>query len=1256
MKKSKLLFAASAALSLVTAGGAWAASEPSQVPLYSAVPGAKPNVMLVLDNSGSMDWESQENYNFPNNDCPVVGNNGQCQNKYGWYAKRSNAVNTQYYNPATTYLARVDAQGVPLVNPIKFVENQSTSNSSAKYPVKHNAYTSIPANQKFTYVQCASDDCSTSRTVVDIASSSLGGSITLPLGHNRSDCGASATTCTTAKELQNIVNWYYWYRSRSEAVSTAIGQALQGYENKIRVGYTQYNTGSSRSTAINSGVRYFKDVAGDPGKQWKTDLYTWLYALDPNGSTHSHRALALAADYYSGAGTVRATYGNPWKNDPTQTGAESKSQDLSCRRSFAIVLSDGAWNAGTSSGAASKWASINGTSNFSGNPGGNSAALQYDPNGANGWNSSLLAARLKARNLYIPYGDGGNSSLGFADYTASLYWNKDFSALDNNVRPLSGQHNPTFWQNLTTYTIGWGLTPTGELGVSGGLTWDQINKYNNDWLAGVMNPVRPKWADSYSSKNLNTNDTGNAVYDDALRVNDFIRAGYAGGGKAYSVYSGDDVRKAIDNVLSGIVGAGNDAGVAVSGNSSEFQTLENQYKFTTEYQTADNSGDVKAFRLNASGGYLELDPSGKPQFAWSAKALMPALADRKIFALSNYDPEVPASGNRLAMTSTTTLDSLPSDLKLLLQADNLQKSDASFVRYLLGEDPQQDKNGTVYRLRNSPIGASVNSPPVFVGGRIDMGYDLFGGVDGKTGYAAYRTKKQTLPPTIFAATNNGKVHVLNAAKDDATVTGVKAGEELAEFMPKGSMAAQVDLASATAKFRYTLDGPVAEHDVYDNSVNSPKWRQVVLGSGGRAAPFLYGLESPMNTGNRTPTKDNFLWEVNAQTAGYGDMASVTHLPTAGQLDDGTWVMLTGSGQYPGSGKKVGLYVVNALTGKLVKFIPLPTAWNSGNRGLGGVVAVRDTNRKVVAAFAGDANGNLWRFDLRSGSFAVSYGQPLFTTPGGKKQPIYATPTWQAHPGDGSTCKVGPTTQCGAMVVIGTGILLDEDDLAQPAAAQAIYGIWDKTPIGSSDAIGTGSVSTANLVEQTIDLVSAKDGAGQELGKKFYQVSTNKVDWESKRGWLVKLGVIPFSGAMPKGERVVGDLSNLGSSVIIASFLPEDKNLSIESCTATGSLPNIIYVVDALTGGNKRSFDVNSDGIFDSYSIVSIPDGGFTRGNVVTRNLVGLPNEGSPDLKPNTECTNESGFITGVGGTQKAGDACEGKSWRRSWRSVIGTPF
>ena len=115
-------------------------------------------------------------------------------------------------------------------------------------------------------------------------------------------------------------------------------------------------------------------------------------------------------------------------------------------------------------------------------------------------------------------------------------------------------------------------------------------------------------------------------------------------------------------------------------------------------------------------------------------------------------------------------------------------------------------------------------------------------------------------------------------------------------------------------------------------------------------------------------------------------------------------------------------------------------------------------------------------------------------------------------------------------------------------------------------------------------------------------------------------------------------------------------MSIESCTASSSLPNNIYLIDALTGKNKYSFDHDSNGVADFYSIVSIPDGGFSRGNMSSRNVIGLVNEGRVDLKPLPDCTNETGYYTGVGGTVKGFDACQSRSWRRSWRQVVSPPF
>lgn len=1337
---------------------AHAATMPAQKPLMNAVAGAVPNVMLNLDNSGSMAWPFLDSY-------PSLGSGYE-------NAIRSSTVNQMYYNPRIYYAPRVNADGSEWVSPpgnanigascnnrinygnsctdrtpwaadtaVRFIANSDNGGTlqsgsfrtwttgfySSGWPrvPKHWEFssTSPGGGQYFRYVtncanltNCNSTTNTTVRTVIDIYSNSIRvngavqAAVPLPVGSIRPDCGPNATTCTRAEEMANIVRWYNFYYSRMKAVTTAIGQSMANNDltNRLRIGYSQFNNAAGNAaTGIVRGVRYWNDATA---AKWKTQTYDWMYTLVPNGATPSHNSVIKVGDYYGNS------TGGAWKNDPTSTAAVNRNMDLSCRRGYHILLSDGAWNAGTAAfpgGAISQQASVAGPA-FTGKPHGTTVTLAYSPSGY------LTSGGAIDRTAYIPYSDNKKSSNGLADLTAHYFWGRDFSTLDNNVPPIAATNNPTFWQNMTTYTIGWGLEPSGSL------TWSQIYGYQATWLAG-SSPIQPSWP----TGNLNS-----GSYDDEYRVNDFIRAGYTGGGKAYSVWSAADVASAFDQILGFITGSGNDAGVAVSGGAGSHTSLAGLLKYTTEYKTSDNSGDIKAFKLDAVGNFVNVDASGMPVPLWSTT--VPPVASRQLYALSSYDPMNPGdAGNanlRKTLSAGTTLGSLPSDFQALLNSDGNQKTDASFIRYILGQEGQAGVNGNVYRARSSAIGASVNSPPIYVGGRLNMGYAQYGNVTGQSDYAAYLLKKSNYPASIFAATNEGMVHVLDAS--DQVATG---GKELAAFMPKGAMAHQVALASTNFKFEFVLDGPVSEDDIYDSAGVTPEgkkeWRNIVTGTGGRAGKFAFALESPLNEpsaanpsapGTRLPGKNHFLWEVSNVSANYGDMGYITNNPTAGQLDDGSWVTLMTSGHYAGTGK-MGLYVMDALTGAQKYFLEIPALYAVGNRGLGGVVGVRDANRRLVAAYAGDALGNLWRFDLRSsgtvttvtttttnnsesdtpppdgtttntltsggvttvttivtktvpavapatGSVTtvtktvavtsgripkVSYGKPLFTSP--TAQPIYAAPTWQVHPGDdGTTCPKADRLQCGAIVVVGTGILLEDDDVTS-GKANTIYGVWDSTSIGGDEVTGFQTAAVGDLVQQSMELADHKTYEGKD----FYKITENEVDWKNgKRGWYLNLGAISSAGVTTGGERIIGDAANLGSSVVLTSVFVKNTDTSVENCASSG-LANAVYVVDALTGQNKLSFDVDGDYRPDTYSVAYIDAGGYTRGNIITisdggtgGDGMGKPNEGDPGLKPKSKCTGAKGWETGVYDSIGLYDGCpdpDESRWTRTWRTIISPP-
>ncbi len=1187
-----------------------------------------------------------------------------------YLAMRSAQINPLYYDPNKTYSPRVDYTGsgnygaVESATAYTIVDDQSASTTSNAHPatvyypdIRRIKLSDASNTDKFTYVLCSTykgaslsstpdSSCTVNNKTQQVISvTKATASVTLPVGNNRTDCGAQpATSCTGALERQNILNWYNYYRTRAKIAGTSIGAALANpaYSGKMRIGYFNINEsgGDENSSPDWSGNSYAKGVrnfvlgSSTANTTYVKPLYDWLYSQSPDGRTPLHNSIQQVGEYYKTA--------QPWYNDPTVTTADTV--NLSCRRAYNILFSDGAWNKGSNSTLASVPY--------------NQATLK--PIDTNGNVATLSPPFIYSKfgdtsnfNSYTAYSDAGSGEKGsLAALTSDYYWGRDLrSTLPNNVSTRSGE--PTSWQNMKTYTIGYGIAPTG-------FEFDDIKNWSRFFpKVGYNSDLLPKWP---------TNAVGsNSDFD---RIDDFIHAGYTGGGAAYSVRSPDDIQRAFDLVLSDVVSAaGNDAGVAVSGASSSVSTIEGSLKYTVDYKTLDNSGDVKAWKLDANGSNATVNA------IWSAKNNMPQPTDRGMSTLS-------AAGAGVVLGANTRLDSLAADVQALLKNGNSNLlPDESFIRYLRGDDGVTDSSGNLFRRRASLVAASVNAPPAYAGGRLNMGYDRsLSGVGGKASYANYITLKTSIPGTLYAPTNDGQVHVINAADDtavppqkikDAANSIIDPGTEVWSYLIRGSLSKMQDFADPAYQFSYVLDGPITEHDIYDSA--STSWKQMLYGTLGRAGKGgVYALNAPLNTAtagnlNRIPNQTGYKWEVSPT-----DMGNVTNAITAGQTKSGDWVVLASSGHYANTGK-AGLYVLNANTGAVIKFLQLPAGYNF-KRGLGGVTAIRDATRTIVGAYGGDDGGNLWRFDLRdtnSANWAITYNKPLFTTDA--NQPIYVAPAWTPHPGDNRPvaaggCMDGRITQdsngvdyaqqCGAMVVFGTGMMMDADD-ATNNAMQSVYGIWDKTPIGlPSSVVYQAIVKSTDLLQQTIT-ASGTAGQGINADKTFYKVSANTPVWTTHRGWYLDLGKLP--GAT--GERVIGDVFNLGSNVFVSSLVPNTSAASgTETCTIKASPPNYLYGLDALSGGLKRAFDQNGDGRFDQFAIAYIPGGGFTRGSVITQTSkdpastagLGLPTEGDPDLKIKNKCTGEQGYDTGISGSMMVGDGCPA-GWNRSWRQLMVTP-
>ncbi len=1217
------------------------AAQPTQRPLLVNTSGAKPNLMISLDNSASMSIPFPEEYNVQS---------GTSRGAY-WAAHRSADVNHLYYNPRTTYLPRVEADGKAMVptDGIVFISNQSsaafayrvfadtvTPQANSSYIVQHGSYDKLPSypngwnevsqetepgyapkhityttndakstSPAFTYAVCsaistnASDQKCTTWRFVDVKYGSTD-LITLPTDHRRAECGP--TTCTTAQEIQNILNWYRYYLYRMPATATAIGQALSDprLNNRIRVGYLPINH-LKEALALTPG----KDVTQPKvlrgvrtwvsGSSDNKQVYDWLYNQMPMGATPLHNAVEKVASYLQ---VPTGAQENPWAANPSQL-ASATNPEMSCRRSFNLVFSDGAWSASSTTIKGKDFDNTAGAA-FERTGSVPSSTFSYAPQGPTD------------RRLYTPY--PSTATGGMADLTAQYYWHKDLrDMLANQVATRADQ--PAFWQNMTTYTVGYLIKPSGLLvGATSGLTFDQIDAYRTGYaISGYTAATKPAWP---------TGDTTSLTA--AKRVDDFIQAGYTGGGRGFSVQNAEEIRGVFDTILSDILNAaGSDAGIELDSPEPGVKTVDGSLKYGVDFRTVDNSGDVKATLLDAMGNGVKksLDVNGNalnPASTnyWTASKQIPDHTARKVFSMGSGNTPFEFKG---------AFSSLPVDVQAALRTGKDKDripTDSRFVDYLRGKDPVSDAQSRVFRQRLSPIGAIVNAAPLLMGDEDNLEYNLTGDVSGKDLYAAYRAQIKASSASLFVATNAGVVHAFSADK----------GNELAAFMPRRSMTKLVDQANINSGFSYALDGPITRNDIFTGT----QWNQIAIGTGGRGEKLIYGLRSPLKpNGDRTPAVNDFLWEAGPDTLDSPAVVTghMTNPVRSGQTDSGHWVAIVNSGHYNGQagGAKSGLVVLNAMTGTLLRSIPLPATFSAG-RGLGGVTLERDARRRIVAAYAGDANGNLWRFDLRGAPAAwkVAYGKPLFTT--ANNRPIYAAPAWQAHPNGGN------------IVVFATGIVLEDADLADTSVNERIYGIWDPTGSDGAEKSAFNTVQVNSLLEQT--RVKIEKTAN---GREGYSVSQNAIDWNSHSGWFLTLNAAP-------GERSIDQVRNIGSHIEVNTVaLDSSTSNAAESCTAADLPTNAVYALKATDGSGSPFFDVDGDGVMDNAAMVVITAGGYSRNISVMNRGKASNGEGSHTYTP---CEDSDVAVYGTGdGVLRGRLTCSGpKPWSRQQYQLTRPPL
>lgn len=547
--------------------------------------------------------------------------------------------------------------------------------------------------------------------------------------------------------------------------------------------------------------------------------------------------------------------------------------------------------------------------------------------------------------------------------------------------------------------------------------------------------------------------------------------------------------------------------------------------YQVSFKADDWSGDVQGFRLNQNGTLGTR--------VWSATEELPAAANRKLFTATlngnTYNGKRFEASTYPGPEGTALLGDLPAGFTV-----------AGLVDYLRGNQTNEVPNGP-YRKRESLLGDIVLSTPAVVSRR-SFGYAVLpdtvaGKPTGASTYRAFVDAKST-QPVLFVGANDGMLHGLS---------GIEAGgEELFGYVPAAITRKLHQLAKPSYSHQYYADASPLVGDAFIGG----GWAEVLLSSVGIGGRGVYALNVSGLGNAGVFTTSNVLWEFNDTID--PDMGQLTEKPQIALLADGNWSAVFGNG-YNSQSQRAILYVRNVGSGASIAKIDTGVGSATDPNGMSGVAAVdSDGDRVADTIYAGDYQGNLWKFVYDSGNWRNALGsQPLFRAVDkhGHRQPITGGIDVVANP-------IG-----GTVVLFGTGRYLSTDD-ANPARLEAdgkplvnsLYGIWD---MGAQAApiLPTAATRATLLREQRI--------TGYANG---YRTSTqDSVGFRStynpsgRLGWYLDLEFVSNGRDLLRSERVLAAPAVILGTVLFNTFRPQG-----DVCQPGGL--NALMELDALSGG------------------------------------------------------------------------------------------
>lgn len=502
----------------------------------------------------------------------------------------------------------------------------------------------------------------------------------------------------------------------------------------------------------------------------------------------------------------------------------------------------------------------------------------------------------------------------------------------------------------------------------------------------------------------------------------------------------------------------------------------------------------------------------------------------------------------------------------------------------------------LFRRRTDVLADIVDSSPAWVGPPIapyaavwaDRLYPTATNPENSSGaqsYTQYVAAAQTRLNVVYVGSNDGLMHGFRSGSYDSSGNLQSAGNDGQEVLAYMPGAVVQTIHSTTNALDYS--NPQYGHNFFDDATPATgdvfyggQWHTWLVGGLGPGGSAIFGLDvTDPSTFAEANAANLVLGEWNPSTL---SCANATVAPSCGnnlgntygtpqirRLHDGKWGVIFGNGLGSASGD-AGIFVmtIDPNTGaKSFYYLSTQTGSPSSPNGIAfASPADLDGDHITDYVYAGDLQGNLWRFDLTSNSestWAVSPG-PLFKTATG--QPITS----------GIAIAAGAPSagmQAQLMLLFGTGQKTPISMTSPPtyaAGTQSLYGVWDWNMsawnahasvqyAGMSSAatgLSTSYLTPGNLQAQTVTVNTAtQDREIANNATICWAGQTSCASGNNKFGWYLNL-----PGAQ---EQVVYSPELVMQALTVNSVVPASS--SVTSC-APPSDAGFSYVLNAMTGG------------------------------------------------------------------------------------------